>query len=80
MNLTFQTQPHSIVRRFLKLPEVKQQVGMCRSAIYDAIKKGEFPAQIKIGDRAVAWNSNDIDAWMENRINAAKAPSSGGTK
>lgn len=59
--------------RFLRLPEVKRQVGLGRSAIYDAISKSNFPAPIKVGKRAVAWLSTDIDSWIEGRVAATKA-------
>lgn len=60
-------------RRFLRLREVKHQVGLGRSAIYSRIKAGEFPAPIKLSDhgRAVAWDSDAINSWIESRIEAA---------
>lgn len=60
-------------RRFLRLPAVKQAVGYGRTAIYQKIQAGEFPAPIPLSDngRAVAWDSEAIDAWIESRIKAA---------
>jgi len=60
-------------RRFLRLPEVKHQVGLGRSAIYQRIKSGEFPAPISLSDngRAVAWDSEAISHWIASRIKAA---------
>ncbi len=58
-------------RRFLRLPEVKQQVGIGRTAIYQRIKSGEFPAPISLGPRAVGWTSDSIENWIESRIRAA---------
>ena len=58
-------------RRFLRLPEVKHQVGYGRTAIYQKIKSGEFPAPISLGARAVAWTSDSIESWIESRIQAA---------
>ena len=58
-------------RRFLRLPEVKQQVGIGRTAIYQRIKSGEFPAPISLGPRAVGWTSDSIENWIESRIKAA---------
>ena len=39
--------------RFLRLPEVMQTVGLRRTAIYDKITRGEFPAPIKLGNVSV---------------------------
>ena len=41
------------VRKFLRLPSVIEIVGIQRTAIYDRIKKGTFPAPISLGPRAV---------------------------
>lgn len=60
-------------RRFLRLPDVRHQVGLGRSAIYQKIKAREFPAPYLLSPngRAVAWNSEEIDAWIDSRILAA---------
>lgn len=58
-------------RRFLRLHEVKHQVGLGRSAIYQKIKAGDFPAAYSLGARAVGWLSEDIEAWIDSRIQAA---------
>lgn len=61
-------------RRFMmRLPAVKQAVGFGRTAIYEKIKTGEFPAPYPLSDngRAVAWASDEIDNWIESRIQAA---------
>ena len=60
-------------RRFLRLPEVKHQVGLGRTAIYLKIKAGEFPAPYPLSNngRAVAWASDEIESWIESRIKAA---------
>ncbi len=58
-------------RRFMRLPAVKHAVGYGRTAIYQKIKSGEFPKPYALGARAVAWLSEDIDAWIDSRITAA---------
>ena len=60
-------------RRFLRLPEVKRVTGYGRTAIYDKIKSGEFPAPYPLSatGRAVAWDSVSIERWIESRIDAA---------
>lgn len=59
-------------RRFLRLREVKHQVGLGRSAIYEAIRAGRFPKAYPIGARAVAWASDEIEAWIDSRIEASR--------
>ena len=60
-------------RRFMRLPAVKQAVGLGRTAIYEKVKTGEFPAPYSLSNngRAVAWASDEIDRWIESRIQAA---------
>lgn len=65
---TKQCIPWTAGRRLLRLSEVKYQVGLGRSAIYEQIKLGKFPAPVNIGARAVAWPSDQIDAWIDSRI------------
>ncbi|MDR2646191.1 MAG: AlpA family transcriptional regulator [Holosporaceae bacterium] len=50
---------------FLRLPQVMQLVPIGKTSIYDKIKKGEFPAQIKLGTKTSVWRREDIDAYIE---------------
>jgi prophage regulatory protein len=52
----------------LRLPQVKARTGLSRSEIYRRIAIGTFPAPIKIGERASAWSSTEIECWIEERI------------
>ena len=64
--------PQGTGRRLLRLSEVRHLVGLGRSAIYDQVKRGHFPAPVHIGARAVAWASDQIDAWIDCRINESR--------
>jgi len=57
--------------RLLKLPEVSRLTGVPRSSIYWRVTKGEFPRPVKIGERASAWNSDEVEAWIAAKIAAA---------
>ncbi len=52
----------------LRLPEVKSQTGLSRSAIYQRIAEGTFPKQINLGGRAVGWLEEDIQNWIETTL------------
>ena len=52
----------------LRLPQVKIQAGLSRSAIYQRIAEGAFPKQINLGGRAVGWLEEDIQNWIEERL------------
>lgn len=53
------------VRKLIRLKEVQEMVGLSSSSIYNRMSAGTFPKQKSIGDRAVAWQESDIDAWMD---------------
>ena len=56
----------------LRLPAVIKRTGLSRSSIYLRIKKGEFPASISLGARAVGWIEEDIDSWLEKQIELSR--------
>jgi prophage regulatory protein len=56
----------------LKLPDVIKLVGYGRSSIYSKIRRGDFPPPVRLGERSVAWSSEEIDAWIRERITASR--------
>jgi prophage regulatory protein len=54
--------------RFMRLPEVISICGLSRSTIYDLICREQFPSQISLGGKNVAWLASEIDDWMQARI------------
>ena len=67
--------PH---KRLIRLPEVLSRTGYGRTSIYRKMEEGSFPKSIKLGgppldpsafdSRAVAWIEDDVDQWIESRI------------
>ena len=47
------------------------RTGLCKTAWYDAIRAGAAPKPVRLGTRAVAWRSTDIDAFIVSRVNAS---------
>lgn len=56
--------------RLLRRREVELKTGKSRSAIYDGIHKGTFPAPVPIGENSVAWLEAEIDRWIAERVAA----------
>ncbi len=52
----------------LRLPQVKAHTGLSRSELYRRMDRDEFPRPIKIGQRASAWSSLEIENWIAERI------------
>mgnify|MGYP003396810090 FL=1 len=56
------------MNKFIRLNQVKEKTGLSRSSIYQFIKEGKFPAQVKLGQRAAAWVDSEVDDWINGRI------------
>ena len=55
-------------KKFIRLHVVIQLTGYRRSAIYEKMAAGTFPKPVKLGPRAIAWLSSEVESWMEERI------------
>lgn len=51
----------------LRLPQVQQRVPLSRSEIYQRIKEGQFPKQIRLSHKVALWKESDIDAWISEQ-------------
>ena len=58
--------------RLLRLPSVCEITGLSRSRLYALIKENAFPAPLSLGKRAVAWESSEVQAWVEARVKAPR--------
>ena len=57
-------------RRILRLEEVEAKSGFKRAHIYNLMKKRQFPQALRLGVRAVGWDSIEIDQWSDERVNS----------
>lgn len=51
----------------LRKPRVLAAISMGNTWLYEAIKRGDFPAPVKLGVRAVGWRRADVEAWLASR-------------
>lgn len=58
----------------LRLPEVKQLVGLGKSSIYRMMDEGHFPRRVSLGSRAIGWRAGDVRAWLQSRMERREAP------
>jgi len=65
-------------RCILRIREVERRTGYKRSHIYHLMKESRFPRHFKIGVRAVGWDSEDIDQWINSQLK--KSPLKGTEK
>ena len=59
----------------LRLPQVMARTGLSRSTVYAKIASAEFPEPINLGSRAVGWLSDEIEAWLVERVEASRSRS-----
>jgi prophage regulatory protein len=60
--------------RILRLPQVCEVTGLCRSMIYQLEADLRFPQRVKIGVRAVGWLDMEVNDWLIKRIALSRAP------
>ena len=57
----------------LRIKNVQEKTGLCKSAIYAKAKVGQFPAPIKLGgSRTSGWLEHEIDFWLHQQIQASR--------
>jgi len=59
----------AVERRIVRLDEVETKSGFKRAHIYSLMRKGLFPKALRLGVRAVGWDSIEIDQWIADRLN-----------
>lgn len=50
-----------------RLPEVIARTSLSRAHLYNLISRDLFPRPKRVGKRAVAWLSQEIDTWIDSR-------------
>jgi prophage regulatory protein len=59
--------------RILRRPDVERITGLSTSTIYEKIAAGAFPRPIRLGLRAVGWVEEEVQAWLERRLEEREA-------
>lgn len=55
------------MERLLRLRQVQAITGLSRSTIYAWMGSGDFPRQVRLGARSVAWRESEILDWIATR-------------
>ncbi len=58
--------------QFIRLPRTMEISGLGRSTIWAYVKKGKFPAPIKLSERVTVWRLSDVNRWLMEKIQEAK--------
>lgn len=57
--------------QFIRLPQVKELTCLSKSSIYRLIEEGDFPKQIQLGARSVAWVKSQVEDWCLQKVKIA---------
>ncbi|MEN9896542.1 MAG: hypothetical protein RLZZ66_191 [Pseudomonadota bacterium] len=57
--------------KFIKIDNVLEMTAMSRTTLYQRIKDGDFPEQIKLGSRSSVWYEDAVLDWMNTKIKQA---------
>lgn len=63
--------------RLMRMPDVINMTGLPRSTIYLKMKNNEFPQQVQISSRSVAWIESEIQAWINTSVSKRKLVNGG---
>lgn len=58
--------------KLLRIPGLTEKTGLGKSTIYQMVKDGRFPKQIKIGLRASGWLESEVDEWIRKQVAASR--------
>lgn len=65
--------------RLLRWPEVRERVGLSHSQVYKLMNQAgpdgrpAFPQVVKLGQRASGWIESEVEAWIDERIQASRS-------
>lgn len=57
----------------LRIAQVEARVGLRKSAIYEQVRRGTFPAPVKLSRKCTCWPASSIDTWIRERIADSRA-------
>lgn len=53
---------------FVRLPTILQVFPVSRSAWWQGVKEGRYPASVKLSPRCTAWRAEDIRALIQETV------------
>ena len=56
------------MNQIIKLPAVKQLTTFSSATIYRLMSMGNFPRQVKLSERSSGWLLEEVNAWVNNKI------------
>ncbi len=60
------------MKKLLKIEDVISLTKLGRTTIYRFINEGTFPSPIKLGERSSAWIAEEVEEWIQSRIDESR--------
>lgn len=57
----------AVEHRILRRDEVEAKTGFKRAHLYNLMRASKFPKAIRLGIRAVGWDSLEVEQWIAER-------------
>lgn len=55
--------------RLMSLKDVTARTTLSKTSVYELMKEGRFPKQVRLGSRSVAWVESEVEAFITSAIN-----------
>jgi predicted DNA-binding transcriptional regulator AlpA len=53
---------------FLRLPQILRLIPVGKTTIWQWVKDGKFPKQIKLGPKLAVWRKDEVDEFIEKQF------------
>jgi len=57
----------------IRFPELFKLIKISKSQVYRLEKRGRFPKRIRLSQRTIAWQLNEVMEWIEQKKEATNA-------
>jgi prophage regulatory protein len=57
-----------VAERFISVKEAVKKVCLSKTALYDRMRTGRFPALVSLGPKKVVFLESEIEAWIQAQI------------
>lgn len=61
--------------RVIRIKKVLEYTGLGRSTVYKKMDEGTFPLSVSLGGKARGWILEEVEAWVQARIDERNVPS-----
>lgn len=58
----------------LRIEQVAERIQLGRSWIWGAVKRGDFPAPLRLSTRCTRWDDRLVDQWIRDKSSGGHQP------